>query len=64
MARANGIYSITRFAKLVCKFITRYAPGLKQQFPTDLTLHVALDAALLACAVLVDELNDVAPVGV
>lgn len=64
MARRIGFYSIKRHANLVCKFITQFSPIIKKAFPLKDSLHLALDAAIIACAVLVDEITLVEDPGV
>ncbi len=64
MARRIGFYSLRKFAGGVCKYVVQFGPAIKLAYPSAPLLHAALDAALLACQILIDEINDVAPVGV
>ena len=64
MARKVGFFSMRKFAKLVCKFTLEFGPIVRQVYPSSPTLHAAIDAANAACALLVIEIDLVAPVGV
>jgi len=64
MPRKIGFYSLRKTAKLLCRYLVIFTPIIKKYFPDSPNLHAALDAANVACSVLVDEINLVAEVGV
>lgn len=50
--RRDGLYSLQRTARELCRFIVEFSPVIRRLYPTNTALHDALDAALAACTVL------------
>lgn len=48
----DGLYSIQKTARLLCRFVVTFAPIIRQRYPSNQPLSDALDAALAACQVL------------
>lgn len=64
MAKRNGFYSLRVVARELCRLVVKFTPIIQAQFPSNTTLLAALEAANLACAVLIAEIDEVAEVGV
>lgn len=63
MAKRTGVFSLQKWSKKVCQLLTKYSTLIKVTWPAEVALHAALDAAALACAVLVTELEGVREYG-
>lgn len=50
--RRDGLYSIQKNARELCKFIVDFSPVIRRLYPANETLSLALDAALAACSAL------------
>lgn len=59
MARREGFYSLNKAAKLLCKALAVFGPGIRARYPSYTALIAALDAAEAACAALRLALNEV-----
>lgn len=64
MARRNGMPTMRKVALRLCLLITRFDVVIRKQFPENAALLAALDAAVVACAVLRQEIEAVLPIGV
>jgi len=64
MAKKIGFYSIRFYARKMCFYIQLFEPVIRKAYPNSTALHLALDAAMLACGALVAEIDVVAPQGV
>lgn len=64
MARRTGLPAINDLAKTMCKLIVAFTPIIRKIYGDNEALMTALDAANIACAVLVEEIEEVLPVGV
>lgn len=62
--RKIGFYSIRYHARLMCKYLLKFGPVIREVFPSSPALHAALAAAMAACEVLVQEIDLVAEDGV
>jgi hypothetical protein len=60
----NGFYSLRKHARLLCKFVNAFTPIITKQFSDNSSLLAALAAANAACAILVEEIDEVAEPGV
>lgn len=63
MARRTGVSTIKGLAQRLCQLTTAFSPIIRRVFPDNVALHVALDTANAACAVLVNELEAVTEYG-
>ncbi len=63
MAKRNGVHSISKVARSMCRLVSKFSAVLYLQFPASTALHVALAAALAACQVLQNELEAVKDYG-
>lgn len=63
MAQRNGLRKIRDLANILCKLVTAFSPIIRRAYPENATLMAALDAVLIACAVLVEEADLALPVG-
>lgn len=63
MAKRTGVPSLIHFTSKVCSLITDYGSVIKILYPNNTALHLALDAALVACAELNKELIEVRETG-
>jgi len=50
--RRDGLYSISKTAKQLCRFIVDFAPVIQRLYPANTELQDALTAALVACQAL------------
>ena len=50
--RRDGLYSISKTAKQLCRFIVDFAPVIQRLYPANSELQNALAAALAACQAL------------
>jgi len=64
MARRTGLATLRFFAYRMCNLITSWTPVIKRIYPDNTALFLALDAANVACEVLVTEIDDTIPQGV
>lgn len=64
MTSRIGFYSIRKTAREMCRLVTKFTPVIRLLFPESPALLAALDAANAACAVLVQEIDEVAVQGV
>lgn len=63
MARRSGLTTLRTLAIFLCKAVGRFRPAIITIYPGNPTLIAALDAAVIACQVLVEEATLVLPVG-
>lgn len=63
MAQRTGLRTLRNLAQKLCLLVGAFAPIIRRAFPSSTALHVAMDTALAACAVLVTEADLVLPVG-
>lgn len=61
--KRTGLTKLKNLAQLLCNLTAKFDPFIRRQYPLATDLHLALDAVALACAVLVEEAEDVLPVG-
>ena len=59
----SGLWTLRQLAYKLCQLIPKFTPAIKRAFPDATSLHDALDAVNLACAVLVSEADEVLPEG-
>lgn len=59
-----GFYSIRKYARLMCKYIQLFEPVIRRAYPNNATLQAALTAAMTACNLLVEQIDEVAEQGV
>ena len=59
-----GFYSIRKYARLMCHFIQVFEPVIRKKYPANTALQAALTAAMAACNLLIQEIDEQAPVGV
>lgn len=64
MAKRTGLWTINEVAKRLCGLVTAFSPIIRKAYPENDNLQLALDGALAACALLVDEAEAQLPVGV
>jgi len=64
MAQRNGFYSIRKYARLMCNYIFLFGPVIRKLYPNNAALIAALDTAMAACEILVNEIDQQAPQGV
>lgn len=64
MSQRLGIYTLTKLAHRMCKYVVQFTPALRAAFPENATLLLALETANAACAALGAELEAVATPGV
>jgi hypothetical protein len=62
-SRKTGVPAMMLVARRLCALITRFTPIILSVYPTATALHVALDTANAACAVLYAELDTVREYG-
>lgn len=60
----TGLTTIMKLMLRVCSMIGTWSGTIKAVYPDNIALHVALDAALQACAVLAEEAEKQLPDGV
>lgn len=63
MAKRTGVPSLLKIAKTLCKFVALYGTLIKNLYPDNTALHLAIDTANTACAVLAEELEQVREYG-
>lgn len=63
MAKRLGVFSTQRAAKRLCSLVTKFSTIIKITYPENSALHLALDAAVLACSALDTELEAVREYG-
>ena len=63
MARRTGLTTIKDLANKLCRLTASFTPIIKRAYPNNDALHLALDTANAACAVLVEEAIAALPVG-
>lgn len=63
MARRTGITALQEVASRMCKLAVAFTPIIRKVFPGSPELHLALDTANAACAVLFEELEKVREYG-
>lgn len=51
--RRDGLYSIIKVGRNLCRLITIFEPVIRRLYPNNAALHAALTAANAACATLV-----------
>lgn len=51
----NGLVSLNRTARAMCRIVTAYAPIIRAQYPENANLMLALTAAETACTLIVPE---------
>lgn len=61
--RRTGLTNIRFIAEKLCKAVALSDPLIRRIYPDNTALHTALDAANIACQVLVAEANAQLPVG-
>lgn len=61
--RRTGLTSIRGIAFTLCGIVTRSTPIIKTVYPNSPALYAALEAANVACSVLVDEADATLPIG-
>lgn len=62
--RRIGFYTLRKAAYEICKYVPLFTPIIKKTFPDNTALHDALEAANLACGVLVAAIDNQAEPGV
>lgn len=55
--RRDGLYSIAKYARILCRLLNDFAPVIERLYPNNSALRAALAAALTACSVLVGEVE-------
>lgn len=63
MARRTGLSTLRTVAIFLCKAVGKFRPAIVAVYPGNPTLIAALDAAVIACQVLIAEADIVLPVG-
>lgn len=61
--RRTGLTTIRNLADKLCRLVAAFTPIIKRVYPDADALHIALDTANAACAVLVSEADLILPVG-
>jgi len=56
--RRDGLFSLERTARELCRLITKFAPVIARLYPENVALQAALSAAMAACEVLRAEVED------
>lgn len=56
MAKVTGVPTLYKFVRWTCLAIARFRPLIYQYYPTNTALHVALEAASVACSAFQAEL--------
>lgn len=64
MAQRVGLWTLRTLAQKLCKAIVQFTPLIRVAYPTNTTIITLLEAANAACAALVEEIQDIEPVGV
>jgi hypothetical protein len=49
MAPRDGFYSLRKVSRELCRLIVAFEPTIRRLYPNNAALHLALDAAMLAC---------------
>jgi len=62
--RRDGLRSIQRAARLLCRLIFVFSPIIARKFPNNAALLAALGAALVACEELERRVTEQLPPGV
>jgi len=62
--KRDGLRSIQRVARLLCRLIFVFTPVISRKFPNNPALLAALAAALVACEELERQVTDQLPPGV
>jgi len=62
--RRDGLYSIQKTARLLCRFIVDFSSVIQRLYPANEALQTALAAALVACQALELEVSAQREVGV
>lgn len=56
--RRDGLYSLDKVARNLCRLITAFTPTIQRLYPSNAALLAALAAANAACAVLQQEVQE------
>lgn len=56
--RRDGLFSLQKTSRELCRLITKFAPIIQQLYPLNTALQAALTAALAACSILEEEVTD------
>lgn len=56
MAKVTGVPTLYKLTRLLCLAVTKFRPLIYSNFPENTALHVALEAASVACATFLTEL--------
>lgn len=59
----NGLRTTRELAYRLCLVIPRFTPLIKVAFPDEPLLYAALETLNLACAALVEQADNVLPIG-
>lgn len=59
----NGVPTLLNISRIMCRYVSVFAPGLRNQFSGNPALLAALLAAETACGLLVEELEAVRVLG-
>lgn len=62
--RRTGLTTLRQLAYRMCRLIAKFDPIIRKVYPDATELHLALEAANTACALLVSESDDVLPAGI
>jgi hypothetical protein len=57
ISRRDGLFSLQRAARELCRLVTAFTPVITRLYPTNTALLAALAAANTACAVLEAEVT-------
>lgn len=63
MARRTGITAMQDVARRMCNLAVAFTPIIKKVFPDSVALHLAIETANTACAVLYEEIEKVREYG-
>lgn len=55
--RRDGLYSIGKVARILCRLITDFEPVIRRLYPDNAALLAALAAAMAACQVLQEQVE-------
>lgn len=61
--RRLGVWTLHKVARQMCKYIVQFTPLIRNAYPENTAILVALEAANIACAALEAELDPLLEIG-
>lgn len=63
MAKITGVPTLYRVTRILCIAVAKFRPLIYRLYPSNTALHVALEAASVACGTFMTELDAVRDYG-